>query len=111
MRLAAEWYTIVAQRVFGLETVALRYFNVFGERQHPTSGYATVIPNFIHLMSPGEPPMIYADGRVLRDVTQIDNVVANLAAASPPDVASSSVSASNWAAVPPPPLLPTARSA
>ena len=69
MRLAAEWCTIVAQRVFRLETVALRYFNVFGERQHPTSGYATEIPNFIRLMIPGEAPIIYGDGRVVRDVT------------------------------------------
>lgn len=90
---------VVAQRVCGLETVALRCFNVFGERQHPTSGYATVIPTFIYLMMPREPLMIYAAGREVRDLTQIDNVLANVAAASPLDVGSSSVCASNWAAV------------
>lgn len=78
-------------------------------RQHPTSAYATVILNFIRLVIPGEPPMIYGDGRVVRDVAQIDNVAAYLAPAASPDVASSSVCASNWPAVPPPPLLPTAR--
>lgn len=46
----------------GLETVAMRYFNVVGERQHPICGCTTVIPHFIHLLISGEPPMVYADG-------------------------------------------------
>jgi nucleoside-diphosphate-sugar epimerase len=86
-KLAAECYVLVANRVFGLETVALRYFNVFGERQDPNSGYAAVIPKFIRLMLAGERPMIHGDGTASRDFTHIDNVVAaNLAAATAPDV-------------------------
>jgi UDP-glucose 4-epimerase len=85
-KLAAEQYCLVAQRVFGFEVVALRYFNVFGERQDPFSGYAAVIPKFIRLMASGEPPTIYGDGLHARDFTHIDNVVdANLAAADAPD--------------------------
>jgi nucleoside-diphosphate-sugar epimerase len=87
-KLAAEQYCLVAQRVFGIEVVALRYFNVFGERQDPYSGYAAVIPKFIHLMAAGETPTIYGDGHTARDFTYIDNVVdANLAAATVPDAA------------------------
>jgi nucleoside-diphosphate-sugar epimerase len=85
-KLAAERYVLVATRVFGLETVALRYFNVFGERQDPNSGYAAVIPKFIQMMVDGQRPTIHGDGTVSRDFTHIDNVVAaNLAAASAPD--------------------------
>lgn len=87
-KLAAERYVLVAHRVFGLETVALRYFNVFGERQDPTSGYAAVIPKFINLMLAGEQPTINGDGSTSRDFTYIENVIAaNLAAASAPDAA------------------------
>jgi nucleoside-diphosphate-sugar epimerase len=82
-KLAAERYVVVANSVFGVETVALRYFNVFGERQDPSSGYAAVIPKFINLMLSGERPMIHGDGSTSRDFTHIDNVVAaNLAAAT-----------------------------
>jgi UDP-glucose 4-epimerase len=80
-KLAAEQYALVANRVFGLETVALRYFNVFGERQDPLSGYAAVIPKFTRLMLAGERPTIFGDGSNSRDFTYIENVVnANLAA-------------------------------
>lgn len=87
-KLAAERYVQVAHRVFGLETVALRYFNVFGERQDPHSGYAAVIPKFIRLMLDGERPTITGDGTASRDFTYIDNVVAaNLTAATAPEAA------------------------
>jgi len=81
-KLAAEKYTLAAKRVYDLDTVALRYFNVFGELQDPASGYAAVIPKFIRIMLAGERPTIYGDGSFSRDFTHIDNVVAaNLAAA------------------------------
>ncbi len=68
--------------LFGLETVALRYFNVFGPRQDPTSQYAAVIPKFITALAAGKPPTIYGDGEQSRDFTYIENVVqANLLAA------------------------------
>jgi nucleoside-diphosphate-sugar epimerase len=75
-------------RVYGLETVAIRYFNVFGPRQSPVSEYAAVIPNFIVAALLGEAVTIHGDGLQSRDFTYIDNVVqANLLAASAPDVA------------------------
>ncbi len=81
-KLAAEQYTRVAHEVFGIETVALRYFNIFGERQDPYSGYSAVIPRFIRLMLEGTAPTVFGDGTVSRDFTYIANVVdANLAAA------------------------------
>jgi nucleoside-diphosphate-sugar epimerase len=84
-KLAAEQHALVANNVFGVETVALRYFNVFGERQDPLSGYAAVIPKFIHAMLEGRAPVIYGDGEHSRDFTHIENVVdANLAAADEP---------------------------
>jgi UDP-glucose 4-epimerase len=87
-KLAAEQYAISAHRVFDLETVALRYFNVFGERQDPDSGYAAVIPTFIRLMLANERPTINGDGQTSRDFTYVDNVVAaNLAAAEAPKAA------------------------
>ncbi len=85
-KLAAERYVLVAHRVFGLESVALRYFNVFGERQDPTSGYAAVIPKFIRMMLASERPTINGDGTASRDFTHVENVVqANLAAAIAPE--------------------------
>jgi UDP-glucose 4-epimerase len=82
-KLAAEQYCMVAHRVFGLETVALRYFNVFGEYQDPLSGYAAVIPKFIRIMLDGERPTIFGDGEASRDFTHVENIVeANLAAAT-----------------------------
>jgi UDP-glucose 4-epimerase len=87
-KLAAEQYCMVANRVFGLETVALRYFNVFGEYQDPLSGYAAVIPKFIRIMLDGERPTIFGDGETSRDFTHVENIVeANLAAAAAPAAA------------------------
>jgi UDP-glucose 4-epimerase len=84
-KLAAEQYVLVANRVFDIEAVALRYFNVFGERQDPTSGYAAVIPKFLRQMLRGEHPTIYGDGSAFRDFTHVENVVAaTMAAASVP---------------------------
>ena len=87
-KLAAEQYCLVAQKVYELEVVALRYFNVFGDHQDPFSGYAAVIPKFIRLMRAGERPTIYGDGSAARDFTYVSNVVdANIAAAHAPDAA------------------------
>lgn len=87
-KLAAEQYCMVASRVYGVETVALRYFNVFGERQDPLSGYAAVIPKFIRMMLDGQRPTIFGDGQTSRDFTHVENVVeANLAAAVEPAAA------------------------
>ena len=87
-KLAAEYYCRVFTDTYGLETVSLRYFNVFGPRQDPSSEYAAVIPKFITLMLDGTPPTIYGDGEQSRDFTFIDNVVhGNLLAAKAPDVA------------------------
>jgi nucleoside-diphosphate-sugar epimerase len=61
--------------VYGLETVALRYFNVFGPHQNPHSEYSAVIPRFIHALLSGDRPMIYGDGEQTRDFTYIANVV------------------------------------
>lgn len=81
-KLAAEYYCNVFTSVYGLRTVALRYFNVFGPRQDPHSEYAAVIPKFIRLISKGESPVVYGDGEQSRDFTYIDNVVqANILAA------------------------------
>ena len=87
-KLAAEQYCMVANRVYGVETVALRYFNVFGERQDPLSGYAAVIPKFIRMILDGQRPTIFGDGQTSRDFTHVENVVeANLAAAVEPAAA------------------------
>ena len=85
---AAESYTRVFWRVYGLETVALRYFNVFGENQRPDSAYAAVIPKFMHWALHGEPLVIHGDGLQSRDFTYVDNVVsANILAATTDGVA------------------------
>ena len=79
---AAEMLAKVFPDIYGLETVGLRYFNVFGPRQDPESQYAAVIPRFITRLLAGEPPIIYGDGEQTRDFTFIENVVsANLLAA------------------------------
>jgi len=81
-KLAAEYYCRVFTGVYGLKTVALRYFNVFGPRQDPHGAYAAVIPKFIKLISQHESPVIYGDGAQSRDFTFIGNVVqANIKAA------------------------------
>ena len=85
-KLAGEYYCKSFTEVYGLETVALRYFNVFGPRQDETSQYAAVIPRFVAAMSRGEAPTIYGDGEQSRDFTYIDNVVhGNLLAIQAPD--------------------------
>jgi nucleoside-diphosphate-sugar epimerase len=86
-KLTGEYYCQIFHRQFGLETVALRYFNVFGPRQDPLSDYAAVIPLFISLMARGQRPTVNGDGLQSRDFTYIDNVVqANLRAAEAPNV-------------------------
>jgi UDP-glucose 4-epimerase len=74
-KLSGEAYCRAFASVYALETVALRFFNVFGPRQDPTSEYAAVIPRFITRMLAGQHPQIYGDGRQSRDFTYIDNVV------------------------------------
>jgi UDP-N-acetylglucosamine/UDP-N-acetyl-alpha-D-glucosaminouronate 4-epimerase len=86
-KVAGEQYGQVWHRLYGVETVGLRYFNVFGPRQDPTSEYAAVIPKFILWALRNEPLEVHGDGRQSRDFTYIDNVVdANLLAARAPDV-------------------------
>lgn len=81
-KLAGEQYVSVFGRLFGFETVSLRYFNVFGPRQDPKSEYAAVIPRFVTRMLRGERPLILGDGEQSRDFCFIENVVsANLLAA------------------------------
>ncbi len=75
----------VFTRIYGLETVALRYFNVFGPRQDPTSEYAAVIPRFLTALLEKRRPIVFGDGEQTRDFTYIENVVqANLLAATSP---------------------------
>jgi len=84
-KLAGEHYLASYSRVYGLETVSLRYFNIFGPRQDPSSQYSGVLARFISLMLAGQAPTIYGDGLTSRDFTYIDNVVsANLLAAKAP---------------------------
>ena len=86
-KLVNEVHCRVYAEAFGLETVCLRYFNVFGPRQDPGSEYAVVIPKFILCILAGESPPVHGDGLQSRDFTYIDNVVeANLLAAEAPDV-------------------------
>ena len=81
-KLAGEYYCSVFNTVYGLETISLRYFNVFGPRQNPSSAYSGVISRFINDLMKGEAPTIYGDGEQSRDFTFIANVVnANLKAA------------------------------
>lgn len=87
-KLAGEHYCQVFHRVYGLETICLRYFNVFGPNQDPTSEYSAVIPKFITAMLLGEHPVIYGDGLQSRDFTPVVNVVeANLLAVDAEDAA------------------------
>ena len=86
-KLAGELYCEAFAATYGLETVRLRYFNVFGPRQDPNSQYSAVIPRFIAALLKGDQPTIYGDGSQSRDFTHIDNVVrANLLAASAPGI-------------------------
>jgi len=80
-KLTGEYYCQVFYPLYGLETVVLRYFNVFGPRQDPESQYAAVIPKFLAALMNGESPTIYGDGEQSRDFTFVENVVeANLLA-------------------------------
>jgi len=74
-KLAGEYYCRVFSEVYGLETVSLRYFNVFGPRQDPMSQYAAVIPRFITRILDGKPPVIFGDGKQTRDFTYVKDVV------------------------------------
>jgi len=74
-KLAGEEYCMNFYQLYGLETVALRYFNVFGPRQNPFSQYSAVIPKFINLLKSNQKPTIWGDGETSRDFTYIDNVV------------------------------------
>lgn len=84
-KLFGEYYLRVFSLCYGLETISLRYFNVFGPRQDPKSQYAAAIPAFVTAILHNEPPTIYGDGEQTRDFTYIENVVhANLLAAKAP---------------------------
>jgi nucleoside-diphosphate-sugar epimerase len=85
-KLAAESYCRSWFDLYGLETVALRYFNVFGPRQDPLSAYAAVVPRFIAAYAAGDPPVIFGDGEQSRDFTYVDNVLdANIGALESPE--------------------------
>jgi nucleoside-diphosphate-sugar epimerase len=82
---AGELYCEVFHRLYGLETISLRYFNVFGPMQRPDSPYAAVVPRFLAALLAGEAPVVHGDGRQTRDFTYVDDAVAaNLAAAAAP---------------------------
>ncbi len=84
-KLACEHYCQVFSRIYGLETLCLRYFNVFGPHQTPTGAYAAAIPRFIDAALAGRPITLFGDGEQTRDFCYIDNVVnANLLAANSP---------------------------
>jgi UDP-glucose 4-epimerase len=87
-KVVTEEYCRLFYQLYGLETVALRYFNVFGPRQDPNSHYAAVIPRFSTLLLAGQAPTVYGDGEQSRDFTFVANVIdANLKAATCPKVA------------------------
>lgn len=87
-KVAGELYLSSYMRTYGLQTVSLRYFNIFGPRQDPSSQYSGVLARFISLMTEGRTPTIFGDGLTSRDFTYIDNVVsANLLAAKAPQAA------------------------
>jgi UDP-glucose 4-epimerase len=95
-KLAGEFYCRAFAAVYGLETVALRYFNVFGPRQDPGSPYSAVIPLFITALLSDKQPVIYGDGLQSRDFTFVANVVkANLLAADAPGVSGRMLNAAN----------------
>ncbi len=82
-KLSAEHYARVFHRIYGLPTIGLRYFNVFGPRQDPTSQYAAVVPRFITAIAAGRAPVIYGDGEQTRDFNYVGNAVeANMLASS-----------------------------
>jgi UDP-glucose 4-epimerase len=86
-KLAGEYYCQAFYHSFGLETVGLRYFNVYGPRQDPDSPYSAVIPLFVSRILTGQPPKIYGDGLQSRDFTFVANVVhGNLIASERPNI-------------------------
>ena len=74
-KMTAEFYCNVFQEIYGLQTVSLRYFNVFGPKQDPNSQYAAVIPNFISAIKNNKPPVIYGDGEQSRDFSYVKHIV------------------------------------
>ncbi|MBN1341484.1 MAG: SDR family oxidoreductase [Phycisphaerae bacterium] len=85
-KLLGEYYCRTFYDCYGLQTLSLRYFNVFGPRQDPKSQYAAAIPAFVTAILRNEPPTVYGDGEQTRDFTHVDNVVhANLLAADAPE--------------------------
>jgi UDP-N-acetylglucosamine/UDP-N-acetyl-alpha-D-glucosaminouronate 4-epimerase len=82
-KLACEGYALAFSQLYGLSAVSLRYFNVFGPRQDPSSAYAAVVPAFVTALLSGEQPVVYGDGQQSRDFTFVANVVdANIQAAT-----------------------------
>ena len=101
-KLAAEHYCRIFSELYGLETVALRYFNVYGSRQRPDATYAAVIPLFVDALLHGHDPVVHGDGLQSRDFTYITDVVeANLAAAPLPRIVARAASTTSPAASPP----------
>jgi UDP-N-acetylglucosamine/UDP-N-acetyl-alpha-D-glucosaminouronate 4-epimerase len=95
-KLVGEYYCRVFTRVYGLETVSLRYFNVFGPRQDPGSQYSGVVSRFISALLTNERPVIYGDGEQSRDFTYIENVVhANVSAASSQEASGKVINVAN----------------
>lgn len=74
-KLTGEYYCGIFNEIYGLETVSLRYFNVYGPRQDPSSDYAAVIPNFVNRVLDGKPPIVHGDGEQTRDFTFVRDVV------------------------------------
>ena len=84
-KITGEYYAAVFWRLYGLETVSLRYFNVFGPRQNPQSQYAAVIPRFITAILHDQSPVIFGDGKQTRDFSHVENVIyANVLACEAP---------------------------
>lgn len=99
-KLVGEYYCQVFTRVYKLETVSLRYFNVFGPRQDPSSEYSGVVSRFISALLSGEQPVIYGDGEQSRDFTYIDNVVAaNLSAAQSAEASGKVINVANGVSI------------
>lgn len=97
-KVAMEHYCRVFHLAYGLETVSLRYFNVFGARQDPGSAYAAVIPKFIFALMEGRRPTIFGDGKQSRDFTHVSNVVnANLLACTTKDAPGMAVNVASGA--------------
>ena len=95
-KLAGENYCHAFYRTYGLETVCIRYFNVFGPRQDPNSPYSAVIPLFITRLLDGQSPMVYGDGLQTRDFTYVANVVhGNLLAADAPGAVGETLNVAN----------------